>query len=85
MRNTRLPKTDSIEELARFWDEHDLTDFEDELEEVTHPVFQRADVATIQIHLPRQELEQLQRVADQIGVDHTKLIQVWIHEKLQTA
>jgi len=30
---------DSIEKLAEFWDTHDLTDFEDELEEVTEPVF----------------------------------------------
>jgi hypothetical protein len=35
----RLPKTDSIDELAQFWDTHDLTDFEDQLEVVTEPVF----------------------------------------------
>lgn len=37
----QLPKTDSIDELARFWDTHDLTDFEDQLEVVTEPVFVR--------------------------------------------
>ena len=35
-----IPKTDSIQELAHFWDTHDLTDFEDELEEVSEPVFE---------------------------------------------
>ena len=40
MRSAELPKTDSIEDLARFWDTHDLTDFEDQLEEVTEPVFE---------------------------------------------
>ncbi|HLG15697.1 MAG TPA: hypothetical protein VJH03_14520 [Blastocatellia bacterium] len=35
-----IPNTDSIEELARFWDTHDLAHFEDELEEVTEPVFE---------------------------------------------
>jgi hypothetical protein len=40
----RLPKTDPIQELAQFWDEHDLTDFADELEEVTEPVFEPAKV-----------------------------------------
>ena len=35
----KLPKTDFINELARFWDKHDITDFEDSLEEVTKPVF----------------------------------------------
>jgi hypothetical protein len=40
-----IPNIDSIEELAAFWDTHDLTDFEDELEEVGEPVFDRgADV-----------------------------------------
>ena len=32
MKTQRLPQTDSIQELAQFWDTHDLTDFEDELE-----------------------------------------------------
>lgn len=36
-----LPKTDSVAELAKFWDVHDLTDFEDKLEEVTEPVFEK--------------------------------------------
>jgi hypothetical protein len=39
--NGALTKNDSIHELAQFWDTHDLTDFEDELEEVTEPVFER--------------------------------------------
>jgi hypothetical protein len=43
----RLPKTDSIQELARFWDKYDLTDFEHELEEVTEPAFQRSEDGTI--------------------------------------
>lgn len=39
MNRTNIPQTDSIQELADFWDTHNLTDFEDELEEVTEPVF----------------------------------------------
>jgi hypothetical protein len=41
MKKSKLPKTDSIQELAEFWDTHDLTDFEEELEEVAEPVFVR--------------------------------------------
>ena len=37
--NRGLPQTDSIQELAQFWDTHDLTEFADELEEVIEPVF----------------------------------------------
>jgi|GEM_PF-5819886 len=36
-------KTLSISELAEFWQTHDLTDFEGELEEARSPVFQKAD------------------------------------------
>ena len=35
MNQTSILQTDSIQELADFWDTHDLTNFEDELEEVT--------------------------------------------------
>jgi hypothetical protein len=42
-----LPPTDSIEELARFWDSHEVTEFEDQLEEVSEQVFQsKCEVAT---------------------------------------
>ena len=39
MNRIKVSQTDSIEELARFWDTHDLTDFADELEEVKESVF----------------------------------------------
>ncbi len=39
MKKSIIPKTDSIQELAEFWDTHDLTDFEEELVEVEEPVF----------------------------------------------
>ena len=50
----KIPQTDSIEELARFWDTHDPTDFEDQLEEVTEPVFERI---TVRVHLQPKEIE----------------------------
>lgn len=53
MKTSKLPKTDSIRELAEFWDTHDLTDFEDELEEVDKPVFVRG--SPIKVHLESPE------------------------------
>ncbi|HEY2252640.1 MAG TPA: hypothetical protein VGH74_16315 [Planctomycetaceae bacterium] len=41
MKNAKLPKPDSIQELAKFWDNHDVTDFEANLEEVAEPIFVR--------------------------------------------
>ena len=49
MNLTLIPQTDSIDTLARFWDEHDLTDFKAELLEVTDPVFERGNEATVKI------------------------------------
>ncbi len=43
MKAPALPETDSIEELALFWDSHDVTEFEGQLEEVREPVFERKD------------------------------------------
>lgn len=83
MQNNRIPNTDSIEELARFWDTHDLTDFEDELVEVTEPVFVRDEKAVIQLKLPKSEFEQLVQMAQAKGTDSMSLVQDWVLEKLK--
>jgi hypothetical protein len=49
MKKSKLPKTDSIQELAEFWDTHDLTDFEEELEEVVEPVFVRGTAIRVSL------------------------------------
>ena len=49
MRRPSIPQTDSIQELAHFWDTHDLTDFENELEEVGEPVFERQIVIPVRL------------------------------------
>ena len=85
MNTPPIPHTDSIAELARFWDTHDLTDFEDELEEVPESVFERCDEETVTIRLPTAEVEAVKRLAKAKGVGHTALIQEWVREKLQHA
>jgi hypothetical protein len=37
----KLPKMDSIQKLAEFWDTHDLIDFQGELEEVAGKISDR--------------------------------------------
>jgi predicted DNA binding CopG/RHH family protein len=85
MSTPQIPRTDSIAELARFWDTHDLTDFEDELEEVPEAVFERRAEETVTIRLPTAEVEAVKRLAEAKGVGHTALIQEWVREKLQHA
>src|SRR5262245_57509622 len=53
MTTPKIPPTDSLTELARFWDTHDLTDFEDQLEEVREPVFERRTEQTVRKGMPR--------------------------------
>ena len=84
MKPISIPQTDSIEELAKFWDTHDVTDFEDELEEMTEPVFARRG-ATVVIELPAKEFEALQRLAQEERVDYATLVRTWVLEKLYYA
>ena len=80
MRKSKLPKTDSIEELAEFWDTHDLTDFEDELEEVAEPVFVRGNA--IKVPLKSREAETVRQMAQAKGVSPEELIRAWVLQEL---
>jgi predicted DNA binding CopG/RHH family protein len=81
MNKPKLPQTDSIEELARFWDTHDLTQFEDEMEEVGEPIFERETIVTIR--LQPEEAEAVKEMAASQGIPDTDLIYLWVREKLQ--
>ena len=80
MNTQRIPQTDSIEELARFWDTHDLTDFENQLEEVTELVFERESV--VRIHLQAKEADAVKRIAESQGVADAELIRQWVLERI---
>jgi hypothetical protein len=74
-----IPKTDSIEELARFWDAHDVTDYAQELKEVPSP-FRRVDV--VRVPLTAGEHDALKKLASTQGVDEAALVHEWVKEKL---
>jgi len=82
MKRVKIPQTDSIEELARFWDSHDLTEFEDQLEEVTESVFERRLEAVITLHLQPQEIAAVKRAAQARGIAEATLLREWVLEKL---
>jgi len=85
MKARKIPETDSIEELARFWDTHDLTDFENQLEDVSERVFERKPETVIPVRLRQQEVEAVKRVAKTRGVRETALLRQWVREKLREA
>ena len=82
MRAKKLPNTDSIRELAKFWDKHDLTDFGQALEEVGESVFARSKHAPLSVDLPPQELQRVRRLAKSRGVNETTMVREWILERL---
>jgi len=85
MNKQRIPQTDSIAELARFWDTHDLTDFQDELEEVSGPIFERKEGVVLTIRLRLKELEVVRRIAKAKGIEQTDLVRQWVLEKIDAA
>ena len=80
---SRIPQTDSVTQLARFWDTHDLTEFDDELEEVTTSVFQRESEDVLHVALDPSEAAALHRVAESRGVEDADLVREWLREKLR--
>jgi len=81
MTKRKLPRTDSVQELAKFWDRHDLTDFQDELEEVAEPVFVRA--TPIKVRLQSNEAKAVQKIAQSKGVSQEELIRQWVLQNLE--
>ena len=83
MKTEPLPKTDSIQELAQFWDTHDVTDFEDQLEEVSESVF--SPRAAIRLELESNEADAVRKMAEAKGVADAELIHSWVREKIGAA
>lgn len=82
MNSQRLPQTDSIQELASFWDTHDVTEFEDELVEVSERVFERDTEITVP--LDTGDANAVRAIAKSRGVGDSELIRQWVHEKIHT-
>ncbi len=80
MKESKLPITDSIKKLAEFWDNHDLTDFQSEPEEVSDPVFARKPA--IKVPLESGEAEAVDQIARAKGVSREELIRDWVLQKV---
>lgn len=83
MNRRKIPQTDSIQELAHFWDTHDLTDFEGELEVVTEPVFELS--TQLLVPLNPKELEVLSALAKSRDTSPVDLIREWVLEHIEAS
>jgi hypothetical protein len=69
-RVSRIPTFTTVAEEAAFWDSHDITEFEDELEPVDDIVFGSIRTSRgLLLRLDGDVLERLDRIADATGSD----------------
>ena len=80
MKKSKPPRRASIQKLAEFWDTHDLTDFEHELEEVSEPTFVRS--AAIKVPLESREVKAIEKLAHAKGVSREELVRTWVLQQL---
>ena len=79
----KIPEFASDKEAAEFWDTHDLTNLEDELELAKDVVFVKPETQTISIRMDRQLVERLKAIATYKGMGYSPLIRMWITERLR--
>ncbi|MDP3973986.1 MAG: CopG family antitoxin [Candidatus Daviesbacteria bacterium] len=83
-KKSRIPKFKTYEEEANFWDTHEFTEFEDELEDV-EIVFElnKPRDETVVLRVQREIKEQLDKLARSRGLNLSTLVRMWMMEKLQ--
>lgn len=83
---TRIPKFNSLEEEARFWDTHSVTDFEDETEDVDIVVeLAKPRDETLVLRVQKSIKDRLELAARKRGITISTLARIWLIEKLQTS
>jgi hypothetical protein len=79
MKRIRIPKTDSIKELAHFFETHDMGDCETELaevHEVTGPIAIPRN--SILVHLDPRQAAAVKKLAKAEGISEEELVRQWI-------
>lgn len=78
-----LPETfDTFEEMADFWETHDVTDYAEFLTPVEMSIAEHP-VTEYVITLSDTQDDLLQRATEREGISLTALINAWVQEKLQ--
>ena len=82
-KKVKIPEFKTIEEMARFWDSHDITDFEDQLTEVKEPIFQKMKSRIISFKLDSEQYEKLKKIADQKKLNTVSLVNQWVTKQIE--
>ena len=82
---TKIPKFETDEEMAAWFDTHDTADFMDDMEETAEKFdVIRTNFVTrpVDVRLRSDYFEAIQAVAERKGMPYQMLVQRWLLEKL---
>jgi predicted DNA binding CopG/RHH family protein len=81
-REEKVLEQSRIEELARYFDQMDVSD-PDAWEEADDVVVERPELEQISLRLPKDDLAEIKRRANRTGVGYTTLIRMILREHLR--
>jgi predicted DNA binding CopG/RHH family protein len=81
-REEQVEKQSRIEELARYFDQTDVSDPE-AWEEADDALVERPELEQISLRLPKDDLAEIKRRANRTGVGYTTLIRMILREHLR--
>ncbi|MBS3788890.1 hypothetical protein KGY79_11925 [Candidatus Bipolaricaulota bacterium] len=74
----RLPEFESVEEEVEFWEDHDVTDFLEELEDLDDVEYKQGKDRVVSIRLPQEFVDKLKAYAKSQEIPYTTLMRRWI-------
>lgn len=77
----RIPKFQSLEEAAEFWDTHDFEDYVGDTEPVTIAVRIPRRRISLTVSLDLSVYQQIETLATQRGVRIERMVSAWLKEK----
>ncbi len=77
-----LPQFQTLDELVVFWDNHDFTDYIDQMEEVTETGLPGRRQPALRVALDRRVWERLNKLAYRRGVSSGLLARQWLEERV---
>jgi hypothetical protein len=80
---SRIPDFATIEEMAEFWDTHDASEYQDELEPVEFEIAKPLKSTwMLSIRLDKETFDALREIAKPKGLGASTLARMWILEEL---
>ena len=74
----KIPEFTTLEDMAQFWDSHEITEFEDELREVREPIFDHLQRRAIIVMLDAEQYTLLNSIAEQEHLNAMSLVHEWV-------